>query len=104
MKRGMLVLILAVAFALATSVSLTTPAGASVVGGPRMEDADLDSGQQVVDVNSAADNGSDGDPGDAGDGYGATEDRFAWDTQGVNGVVDWEEALRLILLLLKIEG
>ncbi len=103
MKRGMLLFIFAVALALATSAMLTTSAGASVVGGPRLTDADADSGHQVVDVNNAADDGSDGDPGDAGDGYGATDDRFSLGT-GIDDGWDWEEVLRLILLLLKIEG
>lgn len=85
MKRIITVLVLLVTISLAAGSldgSTALAGGFQDPGGP-----DQDRGDLIVDQDGSPDDGSEGDPGDAGDGYGATGNgpKFGLGDDGVQG-------------------
>jgi len=104
MKRVMLILVLLVMW----GVGVPSLHAATVRPGDQMKPASGDihdnGSQQVLDTYGATDDGTDGDPGDLGDGYGMTKDVGALIALGCNNSdLPWEEILWLLLVQLRID-
>ena len=101
MKKNLLVLVLLVTWSL---LSISSLSSAAYVGA----DLDLPEGSvpegPIVEVNGAGDDDSGGDPGDAGDGYGATQGNLGGNPGGFEGVDDsiFDEYLLIMLSLIQL--
>jgi hypothetical protein len=72
MKKNLTVLVLLVTWVLLSSISLSSTALAGDIPEINGPDQGQDPEEVICPVNGAADDDEEGDPGDAGDGYGAT--------------------------------
>ncbi len=101
MKKNLLVLVLLVTWSL---LSISLLSSAAYAG------ADLDLPEvsvpqgPIVEVNGAGDDDSGGDPGDAGDGYGITDQGLDGNQGGCNGVDDkiLDEFMLILMSLIQL--
>ncbi len=104
MKRVMLVLVFLVMWSvgvpvLRTGVALAGDQDTSVDGDSQGSD-----GGRVFDSYGAADDGTDGDPGSAGDGYGFTDDLGGSVLQGLDSTDPlWDQFLLLLMMQIQME-
>ena len=101
MKKNLLVLVLLVTWSLLSISSLSSVAYAGA-------DLDLPGGSvpegPIVEVYGPGDDDSGGDPGDAGDGYGITDQGLDGNEGGCNGVDDkiLDEFMLILMSLIQL--
>ena len=101
MKKNLTVLVLLVTWVLLSSLSLSPTAFAGDVPEVNGPNQGQDPEEIIVPVNGAADDDDEGDPGDAGDGYGATLGDGFGDLGGYN-IVDKSILDELMLILMSL--
>ncbi len=103
MKRVLLLLALLIMWSVGADVLMAATAQPNGGPGSNSSEAIVGSGTQVLEVSGTTGGGTEGDPGDAGDGLGADDDRFSLDNQGCDGVdPDFLEILLRLLLELHL--
>jgi hypothetical protein len=105
MKRNLTVLVLLVTWSLLSVSSLNSVAYAGDL--PETQGFDLGSAQDdpIVEVNGGNDDGTGGDPGDAGDGYGiADQSDLLGNLGGSSGLDDsiLDEYLLILMSLMQL--
>ena len=105
MKRNLLVLVLLVTWSL-LSISLLTPvAFAGELPASQVADQGPDRDDLIIEVNGGTDDGSGGDPGDAGDGYGITDQSTVQGNLGESSGLDnsiLDEYLLILMSLIQL--
>jgi len=101
MKKNLVVLVLLVTWSLLSITSLSSTALAGADLGPPDGPSP---NEPIVEVNGSGDDDVGGDPGDAGDGYGATQGDLGGNPGGFAGMDDWifDEYLLIMLSLIQL--
>jgi len=102
MKKDRMVLVLLVMWSLLSISSLSSLAFAGEI--PDDQDLSGKSPHQdtIIQVNGATDDGTDGDPGDAGDGYGIAEQIGSSDNVGACGCMGKSILDEYLLILMSL--